>query len=63
MSPRLRESRIIEAVPCDECGALRGEPCRLHPTTLAKQVRPTGRLLVHGTRRRAWQVWRDAQPG
>ena len=50
-----REAQAIAAVACDECGAPKGAPCRLSPATRAKSP---GRLIVHGQRRRSWQVWR-----
>lgn len=55
-----RERRIVAAVACPICRAARGEVCRLR--TEAERATATGRLLVHGARRTAWQEWKRSRP-
>jgi hypothetical protein len=55
-----REDKIIHAVACPVCAAPIGSGCQLR--TPAVHATARGRLLVHGQRRAAWQVWRRTHP-
>ena len=52
-----RDAKIIAAVPCPECGARMGEPCRnpiAHQPARGPQDRRPQPLRPHNPRRLAW---------
>jgi hypothetical protein len=52
MSAANRERKIVAAIACPQCGAVKGRPCSVR----------AGRPLVCRERREAWQAWREARP-
>lgn len=51
MASKHREQKIIDAVACPQCGAKRGELCKVHEKSRAFQGRP----VLHSERRAEWQ--------
>lgn len=57
MASKHRDEKVIASVPCPECGALAGEPCR-NPVPHQRQRGPQDRraqpMRPHTSRRVAW---------
>lgn len=55
--PDTRDRRAIDAVPCPQCGAPKGQLCKVN--WLAIQQSP-GRPITHTARREAYRQARDS---